>query len=499
MANYAFLLLGGPQSGAELNLTSEEKYQLGASLDADIYLPSYALNDDEITLTISNGNITLSFVNPSITTLFINGEGIEIAAGKTITTKPFDIICHGALEFCLKIAGQKTPKDLASRLRDYKKKQYDFEQASLSGGTQEEEQQENISTTTPKEELPTLSTNESDPELNFTLSPTQDNTELEGYSEEESEPHKKTDVQPWEKALEFAKENKYIIIALLIFTVLTYQGIALISNATTGESAEVVQKTNHTKIQAYLEAQGLPHLTIQDRNNDIPIIEGYLKNKKEKTRLLEDIHKNQLNAELRVKLTQDQISSVHALLDTYGIKNLKIEEADMLGSFVIQGYVTDIPQWDKVTRYLSRDFPDIKNLINQVETPETRKTLLEKMLKERQLLGDIEIKLENGNLIATTFLLPEDEKTWKSIIMSYNELTSGVPSIISKKADISWLDIMSLHIGDPSYIVLKDGKKYLEGTTLRGSIKLQQITEEGLIFETQRGRAVYSFSKSDDI
>ena len=28
---------------------------------------------------------------------------------------------------------------------------------------------------------------------------------------------------------------------------------------------------------------------------------------------------------------------------------------------------------------------------------------------------------------------------------------------------------------------------------------LQKITEEGLIFETQRGRAVYSFSKSDDI
>jgi type III secretion system YscD/HrpQ family protein len=215
--------------------------------------------------------------------------------------------------------------------------------------------------------------------------------------------------------------------------------------------------------------------------------------------LLEDIRKNQLNAELRVKLTQDQINSVQALLDTYGIKNLKVEEADMLGSFIIQGYVPDIAQWDKVNRYLSRDFPDIKNLIDQVETPETRKKLLENMLKERQLLGDVEIKLENGSISATTFLLPEDEKTWKSIIMRYNEATGGVPSILSKKADVSWLDIISLHIGDPSYIVLKDGKKYLEGTTLRGSIKLQQITEEGLIFETQRGRAVYSFSKNDDI
>jgi len=501
VANYAFLLLGGPQSGAELNLTSEEKYQLGASLDADIYLPSYALNDDEITLTISNSNITLSFVDPSVITVFINGEAIEVTAGKTIAIKPFDIICHGALEFCLKIAGQKTPKDLTSRLSDYKNKQYAFEQEKLRGPAPTEEQEE-TSTSADKEELPAVSTNESDPELNFTLSSTENHAETEDHpEEEESARYKKVtaDETPAEKALEFAKENKYIIIALLIFIVLTYQGIALISSATTGESAEVVQKTNHTKIQAYLEAQGLPHLTIQDRNNDIPIIEGYLKNKKEKTRLLEDIHKNQLNAELRVKLTQDQISSVHALLDTYGIKNLKIEEADMLGSFLIQGYVTDIPQWDKVTRYLSRDFPDIKNLINQVETPETRKILLEKMLKERQLLGDIEIKLENGSLIATTFLLPEDEKTWKSIIMSYNELTSGVPSIISKKADISWLDIMSLHIGDPSYIVLKDGKKYLEGTTLRGSIKLQKITEEGLIFETQRGRAVYSFSKSDDI
>ena len=249
VAHYAFLLLGGPQSGAELNLTSEEKYQLGASLDSDIYLPFYELNDNEITLAISKSNITLNFVDPSVITVYINGEAIEVTAGKTIAIQPFDIICHGSLEFCLKIAGQKTPKDLASRLSDYKNKQYAFEQEKLRGPAPTKEQEETY-ISADKEELPAISTNGSDSELNFTLSSTEDHTETEDHPEEaESARYKKVtaDEPPSEKAIEFIKENKYIIIALLVFIVLTYQGIALISNTTSGESAEVAEKTNHTK------------------------------------------------------------------------------------------------------------------------------------------------------------------------------------------------------------------------------------------------------------
>ncbi len=491
MTHFAFLLLGGAQKGAELQLNNPGEYRLGASLDSDIYLPSYSLNDHEFTLSITNSTITLTIADCSEPTLFVNEQAIDVPPKLQIKIKPFDIICCGALEFCLNITGQKAPRDLQARLDEYKK-------ARAQKIKAEREEKEALQA---EEELLHLESIPKDADISLNL-PEEVNAmldvmETQASSTDELEERALAKQKSWQTVLEFTKSNKHIIVSLLIFIILAYQGIALISSSGKAENQTSHQETNLKKIEAYLAKQNLSQLKVKEVKNELPLIEGYVKNKAEKERILQEIYNEKIDAELKVKLTQDQINSVISLFDTYNIKNIKIEEADMMGSFLVSGYATNVSQWDKVKNYLSRDFPDIKNLINEVETPLTRTALLESMLKEQRLLEDVKIKLENDKINVTTFLLPTDNNTWQSIIDDYNQKTGGIPAIVSMQADISWLNIMSLHVGNPSYIVLKDGKKYLEGTIIYGSTKLEKITENSLIFETQRGRAVYTLSKDN--
>jgi type III secretion system YscD/HrpQ family protein len=508
VAEYAFLLLGGPQKGAELNLTHDGEYKIGASLDSDIYLPVYGLNDQEFTLSIKKNTLSLAFVHPSMSDAFVNGRPFAISAGDIIAIKPFDIVIYGALEFCVKIMGQKNPKDLTHRLQEYQQMIAEHERQKMANSLLPQSESAESDTDTPSDEATTeeaapeqdskaasqsnqLNSNDMKNDSDDLTDSTAENSTASLDSAETHSNKKKA-----MRVLEILNANKQIIIALVVFSVLAYQGIVLISQSNTQETTDSTSQTNIKKIEGYLQGNGLTHLSVKsDDQHKKPLIEGYLKNKQEKSKILDDFKKQQIQADLKVKLTQDQINGVRDLFETYGVKGLTIEEVDMMGTFILQGYVANTSQWDKANRYISRDFPDIKNLINKVETPGTRKKLLEDLLKERALLGDVQIKLEKDQIVATTYLLPDDQMTWRSVVAEYNQITNGVPSITTKPADLSWLDITSLHVGDPSYIVLKDGKKYLEGTIIGGTAKLEKITETALIFETQRGKTAYPLSK----
>jgi type III secretion system YscD/HrpQ family protein len=142
--------------------------------------------------------------------------------------------------------------------------------------------------------------------------------------------------------------------------------------------------------------------------------------------------------------------------------------------------------WQRALTILRRDIPSILHIDDQrIETLEKRRNSLKDMLSKKGLNKKIRIQQDGDGLTVVGSLNSLEISHFNQIAQNFRQRYGVNPTLniqINKTQTREQLAIRSVSVGNNvSYLVTKEGHKYMEGTMLENGYKIKSIKPDKII------------------
>ena len=116
-----------------------------------------------------------------------------------------------------------------------------------------------------------------------------------------------------------------------------------------------------------------------------------------------------------------------------------------------------------------------------IQTLLKRKQALEQFVEKKGLSSRIRVTISNNRITVDGELTQNELTRWGDLYLEFQELHGKGPAIIERlfnARDRIKLIIRSVSVGDTPFLVSKDGKKYMEGSSLGSNYFINKITPD---------------------
>ncbi len=169
---------------------------------------------------------------------------------------------------------------------------------------------------------------------------------------------------------------------------------------------------------------------------------------------------------------------------------------DAGGGFVAAGYVVDREQWLAARDTVVRDFRGVNRIDDSgVFDSKERMASLQSKLAAAGLSSDLSVEANaEGTLLVNGVVSYPVLDEWAAVLTSYRQEFGDLPrveSAVRSLNNVLNIDVRSASTGQVPYIVMREGGRYLVGTTLPGGYVLTSIHPEYLTVKRDGRELMY--------
>jgi type II secretory pathway component PulC len=163
------------------------------------------------------------------------------------------------------------------------------------------------------------------------------------------------------------------------------------------------------------------------------------------------------------------------------------QEAGMISAF---GFVSNSQDWDKVKGSILADVSGIKQIDeSELQTLLKRLEALQQFIEKNGLSDRIRVAINQGKITVSGELTNTEIKRWKDLYSEFVATYGEGPSIVENLYDARdriKLAIRSVSVGETPFLVSKDGKKYMVGSSLGNGYFIKDIKPDHVLL-TNKG------------
>lgn len=239
------------------------------------------------------------------------------------------------------------------------------------------------------------------------------------------------------------------------------------------------------KADSLVEQLDSPHLTTQTLADGTVAISGYVTSHAEKNEILRRVSNLGRGVTHRVWVQDDLLLNAEMIAHTLGQRDVAFESLDEPGDLAAKGYVSSASEWLRIKENIMTDVAGIRVIDDEkVQTLVTRKAALEQFIDKKGLSSRIRVAIEEGQIKVSGELTKSELNRWGDLYQEFLELHGKGPAIVERLYDARErirLAIRSVSVGKTPFIVAKDGKKYLEGSSLGESFYVKAIKPDHVL------------------
>jgi len=277
----------------------------------------------------------------------------------------------------------------------------------------------------------------------------------------------------------------HIILNLAIFLVFVVG--SLLFN-TRQLDARIVESTSVIDLADIVARQwDFPNLSVspiaRSGNPSHWLISGYVQTANDAVTLKQFLQTVTVDVELDIRIMERIKQSTQTLLKQFGLEHLTVSIGKQPGELLIQGVVKNIDHWQRQKALLLTDIPGLINLVDKVETPETRLALLKQWIQEEDLDNAVFVDATNGHLTITSDNSLVNSARWQRIKKRFHARFGESLDLTNVSVHRPAIKIRSVSLGEFPYLVLADGRRYGLGAHIRDDYYLEQIREDIVVLK----------------
>lgn len=192
------------------------------------------------------------------------------------------------------------------------------------------------------------------------------------------------------------------------------------------------------------------------------------------------------------------VPATRDLLDGLGFGYLSVvarepRQGEVPPVIAVSGYVDNRQAWIRAKEILRQDVQELGTLVDNVSSPEVRKTQLDRWIAQSDIKDKVQTYLSERGLIAKVNLNPSQVATWQAISKQYVKKFENNPELFVMRDPGDWLQIQSISFGDRPYLVTQGGAVLLPGAKLENGYSIVAIRRSGIELKDQFGSYTYVF------
>lgn len=245
-------------------------------------------------------------------------------------------------------------------------------------------------------------------------------------------------------------------------------------------------KTQEKQLSTLSQDLDLPGVQIQTLNNGNIRVNGYVKNEKQKSQLLQQLARLEKPLTHRVWVDDQLVEHANYIANTFDETNIDFSMPEH-GILKASGFVNNANNWNKVRQNILSDVDGIANIEDEeVNSLKDQISKLRSYIEDENFADRMSIKLKDGELLINGELTDDEISRWQSLKISFASTYGNLPNMtenLQSPRSRFKLAIKSVSVGKVPFITSKDDKKYMVGSHLGEGYYVKSITPDKIILK----------------
>lgn len=418
-------VLSGSNSGASVRLKVGEVV-IGSSMSSDIILHDASIAEAHLRLKVSHDTIQLEILSPPVLI-----DNIEVEA-KEVLLKPFQVVTLGEVDFFIsdpRKPGQRTSTDTDNDDHDN----------------------------------------------------TIDAVPLHKSSVTAAEARNNLSGQLTERQTK-KKRRSGILFLLLGVGLLLATNIYYFLPSLLNIAEQVgLRESPLEKAESIVSTLNIDNLKVEGGHR-AAVISGYVDTMEEKRKIMTRVgFSGAEGVNYRIWSHDELVSNAERVAHALGQVDIGFKALEE-GTLAAYGYVSNGEDWERLKMNIMDDVSGIQTIKDDgIQTLLTRKQALEQFIEKKGLSSRIRVTIDNNRIRIDGELTQNELNRWEDLYLEFQELQGKGPAIVERlynARDRIKLLIRSVSVGDTPFLVSKDGKKYMKGSSLGNNYFIKRINPD---------------------
>lgn len=433
-------ILSGSNAGALVRLKVGD-VEIGRSMSSDIILHDESIAESHLRLKVSSERILMQILASPV---LVDSKAIE---AQEVVLKPFQVVTLGDVD--LFIADVRKPGRRTTR-----------DEAELN--------QRNSHDSTEAEAAP------ADVAGNDRGYANQD------YSRVTISPDRLS-ASASSKSKKRRGSKKYLVLGLGLL--LLANALYFLPNLLNFAEQVGLKETPQQRAESVVAKLGVDNLKVERTGRDA-LITGYVPSLEEKRQIMTQVGQLGPGVNYRIWSSDELVSNAERVAHALGQTEVGFKPLQE-GRLAAYGFVSNGDDWERLKLNIMEDVNGIQAIEDsEVQTLLKRKQALEQFIEKKGLSSRIRVTIEANQIKVDGELTQSELNRWDDLYQEFLELHGRGPAIVENLYDARdriKLAIRSVSVGDKPFLVSKDGKKYMEGSSLGRNYFIKKITSDHVL------------------
>lgn len=214
-------------------------------------------------------------------------------------------------------------------------------------------------------------------------------------------------------------------------------------------------------------------------------LSGYTETAVERDAIMGQLQQAGINANIRLWSRQEMVNAANMISKAMGEPGVVIKAGSNDGELIVQGFVSSSAAWERVQASIRNDVAGIRTLKEgELQSMDSYLSAFVQFIEKKGLSSRVQATTDGKRVIVKGELTqPEIEAVKQARTDFLAKLGQGAPIElqVTDVRDRIVLAIRSVSVGKVPFLVAKDGKKYMEGSSLGGKYFIKTIKPDHVV------------------
>lgn len=250
------------------------------------------------------------------------------------------------------------------------------------------------------------------------------------------------------------------------------------------QTAGVVESPEQ-RAEVLLTKLGKADFTLEKDVDGSVRLRGYSRTTEERNQIMQQLQAAGIQAKLRVWSQEEMADSAMTIARSLGESGVKVVAGDQAGSLNASGYVSTSEVWQHIRTSILSDVSGIQSLNDsKLQSMDSYMASFMQFVEKNGLSGRLKITTDGKRVIVKGELTQQEleslNKLHREFITTYGSTPAIDLAVVDVRSKIK-LAIRSVSVGKTPFLVAKDGKKYMEGSTIGDNYFLKSIRPDHVV------------------
>lgn len=241
-----------------------------------------------------------------------------------------------------------------------------------------------------------------------------------------------------------------------------------------------LKQSSAKRAESVVASLGVDSLKVED-SGGYSLITGYVDSLEEKRQIMTRVSQIGGDVNYRIWSSDELVANAERVAHALGQRDIGFKALEE-GRLNAYGYVSNGDDWQRIKANIMDDVHGIRAIEDdKIQTLLKRKQALEQFIEKKGLSSRVRVTIEDNRIRVDGELTQSELNRWSDLYQEFQELHGRGPTIIENLYDARdriKLVIRSVSVGETPFMVSRDGKKYMEGSSLGDDYFVKEITPD---------------------